>query len=68
MSSGEIDRLSFPFINLYVAMLTPQIHCGETVLQLAENMAFMFLWRVNIGIAHEQSKMSSRCRRGTVYI
>jgi hypothetical protein len=62
MSSGETDRLRFPFIDLYVSALTPRIHCSESALQFAENMTFEFLSRVNKCIVREQSKMSSRCR------
>jgi hypothetical protein len=33
-SSVEIDRLSFPFIELYVPALTPRIDCSEAAFQL----------------------------------
>jgi hypothetical protein len=42
-SSGEIDYLSFPFINLYVPSLTPWLHWSEAALQFAENTTFVFL-------------------------
>jgi hypothetical protein len=35
-SSGEIDRLSFPFNDLYVPALIPRLYCSETPLQSAE--------------------------------
>jgi hypothetical protein len=46
-SSGERDRLSFSFINIYVAALTERIHCSEAALLFAESTTFMFLCRVN---------------------
>jgi hypothetical protein len=45
----------FLFIDLYVPVFTPRIHCSEALLQFAENMRFMFLCRVNSCIVHEQS-------------
>jgi hypothetical protein len=57
LSSGETDRLSFPFFDLYV----PRIHCNESPLQFAKNTMFMLLYRVNRGIVSEQSNMSSAC-------
>jgi hypothetical protein len=67
-SSGEIDCLSFTFINLCVPVLTPQIYCSGAPLQFTENMTFMFLCYVNTGIIHKQSEMSSSCRGGIIYI
>jgi hypothetical protein len=67
-SSGEIDRLSFPFIDLYVPGLTPRIHCSESALQLAENTTFVFLCHVNTGIVPEYSNKSYRCDAGIIYI
>jgi hypothetical protein len=64
-SSGETVRLSFPFADLLVPEDTPRLHCSEAALQFAENMTFMFLWRVYTGNVREQSKMSSRCRRSS---
>jgi hypothetical protein len=69
MSSGEIARLSFPFIALYVPALTPQIHCSDTTLEFPENIMFVSSCHVNTGIAHDQSKKSSRCNsRGIIFI
>jgi hypothetical protein len=42
-SSGDIDRLAFPFVDLYVPALSPRIHCSEAALQFAENTTFVFL-------------------------
>jgi hypothetical protein len=67
-TSGEIDHLSFSFIDLYVPVLTSQIHCSESLLQFAENMTFVFLCRVNTGIIHEQSKMSNKFWGGIIYV
>jgi hypothetical protein len=66
-SSGDMIRLSFPFINPHVPALTPRIPCSEASLQFAENATFVFLWRVNTGIVREQNKLSSRCRGGIIY-
>jgi hypothetical protein len=52
--SGEIDRPSFPFIDLYVPAPTPRLLCSEAALQFAENTTFMFLCRVNTGIVPKQ--------------
>jgi hypothetical protein len=66
--SGEIDRLSFSFIDLCVPALTPRIHCSES-LKFAEN-TFVFFCRVNTGISIfcKQNKMSSRCGGVIIYI
>jgi hypothetical protein len=61
LSLLEKHRLSFPFIDLYVPVLTPWIHWSEATLQFAENTMFMFVCCVNMCIIHKQSKMSSRC-------
>jgi hypothetical protein len=53
-SSGEIDCLTFPFIDLYVPAFTSRIHCSESVLQFAENKTFIFLYRINTGIIRKQ--------------
>jgi hypothetical protein len=53
-SSGEIDRTTFLFIDLYVPALTSRIHCSESALQFAETMPFLFLCRVNTGIVRKQ--------------
>jgi hypothetical protein len=67
-SSGETDHLNFPFIYLYIPVLIPRIHCCESSLQYAENTMFVFLCCVSTGIVHEQSKMSTMCHRGIIYV
>jgi hypothetical protein len=67
-ASGEIYRLSFPFVDLYVPALIPRLQRSEAELQFADNTTFMVLGHVNTGIVSEQSKMSSRCGGGIVYI
>jgi hypothetical protein len=67
-SSGETDHLGFPFNDLDVPARTLPIHFHESSLQFAENMTLVFLCCVNIGIIHEQSKMSSRCLWGIVCV
>jgi hypothetical protein len=66
--SGEADRLSFSFIDIYVPALTPRIHRSESALQFAENTTILFLCSVNTGIVREQRKMVSRCRRSILYM
>jgi hypothetical protein len=44
-SSGEIDRLSLPIIDLYVSALTSQLDSSEAASHFAGNTAFMFLSR-----------------------
>jgi hypothetical protein len=68
LSAGEIGRMSFLFIDLIVPALTPRIYCSESALQFAENTTFVFLYHVNTDIVREQSKVSSSCRRGIIYI
>jgi hypothetical protein len=63
--SGEVDRLGFPFIILYVPALTPQIHCSKAALQFAQNK--MFVCCEDTGIVYKQSKRSSSCRGSIVY-
>jgi hypothetical protein len=67
-TSGEIDRLCFPFIDLYAPVFTPRITCSEAALQFAVFTIFVFLCRVDIDIVREQNKMSSRCRGAIIYI
>jgi hypothetical protein len=57
-SFGEIDRLSFLFIDVHVPELTPRIHYSEASLQFAETTTFVCLCRVNTGIVREQTKTS----------
>jgi hypothetical protein len=47
-SSGEIYCLSFPFIFLYIPVLTPRIHWSEAALQFAENTTFVILCREQV--------------------
>jgi hypothetical protein len=65
--SGGINRLSFLFIDLYVPVFIPRIHCSEASFHFAQNMTLTFLCCVNTGIVQEQSKMSSRCCKGIIY-
>jgi hypothetical protein len=62
--SGEIDRLSFPFIDLYVPPLTPRLRCSEAALQFAEHTTFMFLCRVNTGNFTEKKENEFQVPRG----
>jgi hypothetical protein len=67
-SSGELDHLSFTFIKLCVPVHTPQIYCSGAPLQFAENTTFLFHCHVNTGIIHKQSRMSSSCCGGIIYM
>jgi hypothetical protein len=66
--SGEIDRMSFPFIDLYIPAPTLRIHSSEFALQFAEDTTFVLPCRVNTGIVREQSKMSSGAAGHHLYI
>jgi hypothetical protein len=53
-------HLRFPIINLYVPVLTPQLHRSEDSLQFSEKPEFLFLCRINTYIAcprTEQNKL-----------
>jgi hypothetical protein len=59
-SSGEVDRLSLPYIDVYIRALTPWAHSSEATLQFVDNATVMFLCRVytDTGVVREQSKVS----------
>jgi hypothetical protein len=67
-SSGEVDRLSPSFFDLFVPAFTPRIHCSEAALRFAESTTFMSLCRVNTGIVSEQSRMCFRFRGDIIYL
>jgi hypothetical protein len=61
-SFREVDRLSLPFIDLYVPALTPWLHSSEATLEFIQHATLMFLCCVYTGIVFEQSKVYFRCR------
>jgi hypothetical protein len=49
-STGEVDGPSLILIDLYVAALTPRLHCIEAALQLSENIALFVVSRQQRGL------------------
>jgi hypothetical protein len=56
---GEVDGLSFLFVNLNVAALTPRLHCGETVLELSKDMTLFAISAIQVRIIGKQGEVNS---------